>query len=146
MASIIFDAASDGIAETTIDWLNDTIRVLLIKGGGQPLKSNATVTAVLAETNVDEVDATNYVRKTLASKAVTTTGNKTLFDADNPVWTSLGGASNNTITGALIYKFDTDDDGSIPIAFLDVDDLPTNGGDVTLTKDATNKWFYLDNT
>jgi hypothetical protein len=150
MASLIFDIASDGIAKQTIDWDGGAdLRVLLIKGAGTPIKGNATVLAALAEANVDECDATDYVRKTLANPTVSTTGNKTLFDADNPVWTTLGGASNNTITGALIYKGTTasgDDGTNIPICYLDTNDLATNGGQVTLTKDATNKWFYLNNT
>ncbi len=149
MSSLIFDIASDGIAKQTIDFVNDSIFVLLIKGAGTPIKSNATVLAALAEASVDECDATSYVRKTLAGNAITTTGNKTLFDATNPVWAALGGASNNTITGALIYKgtiLSSDDGTNIPLCYIDTNDLTTNGGQVTLTKDATNKFFYLDNT
>ncbi len=146
MASLIFDAASDGIAKGTIDWLADTINVALLIGAGTPIKGNATVTAALAEASVDETVATAYVRKTLAGKAITTTGNKTLFDATNPVWATLGGATNETITGALIFKQVTNDGDSIPICYLDTNDLATNGGQVTLTKDATNKWFFLNNT
>lgn len=146
MASFWFDAAVDGVAKGTIVWASDTIRVLLLTGAGTPVKSNATVTAALAEASVAECAATSYVRKTLASNAVTTTGNKTLFDATSPVWTTLGGASNETITGALIYKFVTDDSASIPICYIDTNNLTTNGGQVTLTKDATNKFCYIDNT
>lgn len=146
MPSFCFNTLGDGIAKGTIVWTSDTIHCILLKGNGTPLKTNATVGDALGEANVDECDATNYVRKTLANKAVTTTGNKTLFDADNPVWTALGGASNNTITGVLIFKFVTNDAASIPLAYIDVADLVTNGGQVTYTKDATNKMFYLDNT
>jgi len=146
MPSFIFDAASDGIAKGTIDWINDSIRVVLLVGAGTPIKANATVTAALAETNVDECSATGYVRKILAGNAITTTGNKTLFDATSPVWTTLGGASNETVTGALIIKHVTNDGDSIPLVYIDSNNLLTNGGQVTLTKDATNKFFYLDNT
>lgn len=146
MASFIFDAASDGIAQQTINWETDTIKVILLTGAGVPIKANATVTAALAEASVDECVATDYVRKTLAGNVITTTGNKTLFDATSPVWTTLGGASNETVTGALIFKFVTDDTASIPLAYIDSNNLLTNGGQVTLTKDATNKFFYLDNT
>jgi len=146
MASFIFDAASDGIAKGSIDWINDTIKVILLKGAGVPIKANATVTAALAEASVDECTATDYVRKTLAGNAISTAGNKTLFDATSPVWSTLGGASNETVTGALVMKFVADDTDSIPLAYIDSNDLLTNGGQVTLTKDATNKFFYLDNT
>jgi len=150
MPSFVFDIASDGIAKQTIDWDGGVdLRCLLIKGAGTPVKGNATVLDALADASVDECDATDYVRKTFASPTVSTSGNKTLFDADNPVWATLGGASNNTITGALIYKGTTnpgDDGTNIPIAYIDTNDLVTNGGQVTLSKDATNKWFFLDNT
>lgn len=146
MASLWFDAALDGIGEATIDWNSDTIKVLLLTGAGTPIKANATVTAVLSEASVAECVATDYVRKTLAGAVVTTTGNKTLFDATSPVWTTLGGAANETVTGALVFKFVTDDAGSIPICYIDTNNLTTNGGQVTLTKDATNKFCYFDNT
>ena len=151
MASFVFDVGSDGVAKGTIDWVNDTdIRMLLLTGAGTPVKGNATVLAALAEANVDESTATNYSRAAMANKSISTTGNKTLFDADNPVFSSLGGASNDTITGWIIYKGTAasgDDGSNIPISYTDLTtDLTTNGGDVTATKDATNKWLYLDNT
>lgn len=149
MDSLVFNVASDSIAKQTLDWDGaTTIRVMLLKGAGQPLRSNTTIAEILAEVNVDEVDATDYVRKTLANPVITTTGNKTLFDGDNVVWATLGGVSNNDITGALFYigTIDSaDDNTNIPIALIGVT-RTTNGGQITLTKDATNKWFYLDNT
>lgn len=146
MASLVFDAASDGIAKLNIDWILNDIRVLLLQGAGTPLKANATVGAVLAEASISECNATDYVRKALAGMSITTTGNKTLFDATNPVWTTLGGATNNTITWAVIYDHVFDDTDSIPLCAIDTNELTTNGGQVTLTKDATNKFFYLNNT
>ena len=146
MPSLVFDQASDGIAKGTIDFVVDDIRFLLLQGAGTPIKANATITAVLAEASVSECDATDYVRIAAATKSITTTGNKTLFDADNPVWVTLGGVANNTVTGAILYKHVGADGVNIPLCYIDTNDLPTNGGQVTFTKDATNKWFYLDNT
>lgn len=149
MASLVFNVASQGIAEQTLDWEGaTTLRAILLTGAGTPVKTNATVTAALAEVNVDECSATNYSRQTLANAVITQSGNKTLFDADNPVWTTLGGASNQTITGALIYigtALSADDGTNIPIVYhVFSSSLTTNGGNVTWTKDSTNKFFYLD--
>lgn len=41
-----------------------------------------------------------------------------------------------------IFKFVTNDAGSTPIAVIDVADVATNGGDLTLTGDATNGFFF----
>lgn len=149
MNSLVFDIGSDGIADQTIDWVNDVdIRMMLLKGAGQPLKTNATVAAVLAEANVDESDATAYSRQTLANKAVVSATNKTLFDADNVAFTDIGGTTDNDLTGILIYKGTTssgDDATNVPIAVIGATQT-TNGGTVTATKDATNRWFFLNNT
>jgi len=151
MASMIFDVASDGIAKGSIDWEGDTdIRVMLLSGNGVPDKANATVSAVLGESDVSELSATNYARQTMANKSITTTGGKTLFDADNVDFTDIGGASNDEATGALIYKGTTDpqdDSTNIPIAYIAfTTPRTTNGGTLTFTKHSTDKFFYLDNT
>jgi hypothetical protein len=150
--SLIFDIASDRIPKDTIDWINDAdIRMLLTSGAGVPIKANATVLAALAESNVDEIAAvTGYSRETMTAKAITTTASKTMFDGDDVEFGALGGASNATITGAIIYKgtlLAADDATNIPIMYVRFDtSLLTNGGTVTISKNTVNKWFYLDNT
>lgn len=144
MASFLSDNANFLIASQALDWANDDIRVMLLQGAGTPARDNVSITDVLAETDVDECDATNYVRKTLAGNAITQSTSKALLDGTNPVWSSLGGATNNTITGAAFYKHVTNDADAIFIGYIDTADLPTNGGDVTLAKDATKKFFVLD--
>lgn len=150
MASLVTNVASSGIAHGTIDWEADIdISIMLLAGAGTAIKGNATVAAVLAEANLAEAVATNYVRKALATLAVTQSGDKTLFDSASPVWAALGGAANDTISGWLIYKgtLDPADDATnIPIAWIEATaDLTTNGGDVTVNPDTTDKWFYLNN-
>jgi hypothetical protein len=150
MTSMMINAIMAQLAAAGINWATATdIRALLMVGAGNTVKTDATVTAALANANVDECAATNYVRKTLSGKAATDSGNKVLLDADNLVWTALGGAVNETITGVLIYKgtlLSADDGTNVPLISLALaSSLTTNGGDVTITKDATNKWGYLNN-
>jgi hypothetical protein len=148
--STVFNIASLGIAEGTIDWENDTtLRLLLLAGVGAPARSAATVAAVLATENVDELDCTDYTRKTLGTLAVTQSTDKTLFDSADVEHAALGGASNDTITGWLIYKgtlSSGDDSTNIPIAYVAAaSPLTTNGSPVTIKPHADNKWFYLNN-
>jgi hypothetical protein len=148
--STVFNIASLGIAEGTIDWENDTtLRLMLLAGVGAPARTCQTVAAVLATADVDELSATGYERKTLGSKAVTQSTDKTLFDSADVEYAALGGASNGTITGWLIYKgtlSSGDDATNIPIAYVEAaSDLTTNGSPVAIKPNATDKWFYLNN-
>ena len=88
----------------------------------------------------NELTATNYARKTLANVTVTEddTNDWAKLDADDPsTYTTLGGASNDTIRGGWVVRRATngsDTDASDRLwCFLGVSDLPTNGGDVTLS-------------
>lgn len=151
MQSMVFNIASEQIGNNSIDWINDTdIRFLLLAGAGEAAKANATVAAVLANSNVAEVDATNYERKTLGTKAVSQSADKTRFGSADATYLELGGANNDEITGWLIYKGTTDpadDATNIPIAVIAAaTPLTTNGGDVTVKPDTTDLWFFLDNS
>jgi len=42
----------------------------------------------------------------------------------------------------LIFRFDTNDGASVPIAYCDITPVTPNGGDVTVTMDALG-WFYM---
>lgn len=114
-----------------------TIKVLLIEGSSYtPNVDDDYVTGITAGA---ESTATDYVRKTLASKTETIddTLNRITYDAADVVWVALGGAANETITGAVIYRELTTDADSILMAYLDTNDLLTNDTDLTLVFAAT---------
>ena len=136
MASLVYNAAKANFLTGTIDLDTDDIRILLVK---------TTYTEDDAHTFVDdgsandpashEIVATNYVRKALASEAVTVdqTNNRAEFDAADVTWTALGGATNDTIKGAVVYENNAADTAAALICFIDFpSDLPTNGSDVTI--------------
>lgn len=52
--------------------------------------------------------------------------------ASNPVWTALQAAGATNIGGAVIFIEITNDASSIPLAFIDTNNIQTNGQDVTL--------------
>lgn len=112
------------------------VRCLLLKAtdaAGQS-RTHATVAAVLAAGANVEADATNYVRKVLATKAVTKddTNHRAEYSFDDIVFAALGGTLDNTIVAVLLYLHVTNDADSIPISFHDIADTATDGTDFTL--------------
>lgn len=108
------------------------------------LKDADTLTAVIA-LSVDEATATNYARKVLTDAdigAITTddTGDRQYFDMADLTWSSLGGASNDTLTRLLVcYDADTGagtDSNIVPIAYYQFD-VTTNGGDIVASINAS---------
>jgi hypothetical protein len=132
MADFTFNILK-GTILSTINLASDDIRVMLL--GTVLVEGTVQDADTISGITIDEITtATNYVRKALASEAVTTddTNNRGAFDAADVTWTALGGAANDTIEAALIYKHVTNDTDSIPLIHLDLASTPTNGGDITL--------------
>ena len=73
-------------------------------------------------TDVDEFDGANYTAggKTLASEAaaIDVANVRVEFDFEDLTWTALGNGT-RAIQGILIYKFVTNFNSSIPIAFVE---------------------------
>lgn len=127
MGNGIFNVAKGQIAYyASLPGSSDAIKVLLLKSSGlqadATLADHDTVAAVLAASN-DEADATNYVRKTAGSVTVTVddTNDRVDIDCADITWTTLGGASNNTL-GALMFFYVPDtgaeaDSSNIPLSF-----------------------------
>jgi hypothetical protein len=138
MADGVFNIAKGKIAYYAgLPAANDALIAVLLKSSGieadATLADHDTLSALLAATN-DEADATNYVRKTLASVTVTVddTNNRVDLDFADPVWTTLGGASNNTIA-KLVVCYDPDTTGG-----TDADLVPLTHHDFSVTTDGTD--------
>lgn len=95
-----------------------------------------TVNDLLVTAGATECDFTNYVRKDLSRSAVAEddTNNRVNLDAADVVWTSAGGATNNTILGAFYYDATTDTNDTTRL-LIGIDwfatGVPTNGGNFT---------------
>jgi hypothetical protein len=121
------------IADRTINYVGDTLRVMLVDAA---YTFNAAHVAVADITN--EIVATNYVRKDLAGKSIVGASNVVSFLADSVVWLALGPpTSGPTPAKAVVYKFNVDDAGSLLIACIDFPDQTLNGSDCTLDWNAT---------
>ena len=136
MASLVYTRAKFQIANGDIDLTGDDIRVMLVKvSGSTTTDTEEDVTLMNGFSTLGELVATNYVRKALANEAVNedTANDRAEFDADDVVWSSLGGATNDTIGALLVLKHVTNDADSIPIAYIELTDTTTNGGDITVS-------------
>ena len=125
------------IADGTIDLDTSVVKVMLVKAAYTFDKSHSQVSTISAH----EIVATNYTggfngagRKTVSITMQKNDGAGRLDIAIGDVtYTALGGAVNDT-PAAVVVIFETGgaDSSSIPIAYLDHDNTPTNGGNITL--------------
>lgn len=99
-----------------------------------------TVAALIALANVAEATFTNYARQELGAAAVAIilddTANEHQVDIDDLLYSSAGGAANNTLQ-KLIIAYDNvtgsgDDTDLIPLSHHDVS-TTTDGNNLTLT-------------
>jgi hypothetical protein len=67
-----------------------------------------------------------------------TASNRVVLIFTDPTWTALGGAVQDTVGGIALIREITNDASSIPIAFFDVTDTPTNGSDISFDFDGVN--------
>lgn len=78
---------------------------------------------------LDEMDGTNYARKTCDNQTVTTddTNDRAEFDCDDFVWTSLGNGTRQ-VQGMGVHEFITNDAGSFPLAWVEFSATVNPGG------------------
>lgn len=144
MANFVFNIAKGRIRELAADHPNDFRALLLgVADTDDAMGDTDTITALLA-TAADEAAFTNYARKTLANVlgSVDDTANDTEVDCDDIVYTSAGGALNDTTTHLVIYYDPAgagNDANSIPLVCLECV-FTTNGQNVTLQIDAAGFW------
>lgn len=138
---------NQGLADCVSGSINldtDTLKIMLVDTGytfdpDHDVVDNGANNAT--DPSFNEIIATNYTvgfggggRKTaaIAAGAVNDASNRVDFDVTDLTWTALGGASNDTIAGAILIKEITNDTLSRLIAYFDLTDTATNGGDITL--------------
>lgn len=137
MASLIYSKGLEKILDGTIDILTTTLKIMLVKTTYSPNSDHDGVDDVSAY----ELVATGYTggfagsgRKTLTTSITRdTTNDRVVVAFADVTWTALGGVSNDTIGGAaIVYETGGNDASSIPVAFLDLTNTPTNGSDIVL--------------
>ncbi len=146
MGNIVFNIAKGKVNEYVArvdgnDPANSALVLVLLKTveADATLQDYDTLAAILAGSNV-EADATGYVRKTVSDTGVTAptpddgTNTQSADITTDPVWASIGGASNNNLVKLLVcYDPDTTGGTDANIVPLTAHDfaVTTNGGDIT---------------
>lgn len=121
------------IAKGNIDFVNDTIKVLIVNENYAFDKSHQFVSDVVAN-EVTNDTGTGYERKTLTGKSVasaTGTPDEIRFDADNLVYSVINLGAEE-MAAAIIYKEVTDDSDSIILSMADQPNVKTIGTDVRI--------------
>lgn len=128
MASGTYAGLSGLAAGAGIGWTSATMRVLLVSTGYTFDADHATV----ADVSASEIGVSGYARATLTSPTATydSGNNRTVLDAADVTFSALGAGA--TIGGAVVFKRVGGSDASTDpvIAFVDLNDVVTNGGDV----------------
>jgi len=137
MASFVFNDFKANTMNGTIDLDTDTIKVALVDATFDGTLDDGPALSNI--TTLGELSGTGYTggwggagRKTLASAAVAVddVNDRASFDAADVTWTAINAG---TINGAVIFKDGAaNDTTSYVIAFIDLANTTTNGGDITI--------------
>jgi hypothetical protein len=124
MASFIYNEAAEEITKGTLVWTSDTIKARLVASSASPNKDDTAMTGFTAIGTDQTLSNKSIVKNTTDDRAE-------LQQSAALTWTAV--AAGSTVGFIIVYKFVTDDAGSTPIACIDVDNVATNGGDLTWT-------------
>ena len=137
MASFIFNAAMKKLADGTIDFINDTVKCMLVSASYTPDKDHVFVSEITASPSA-ELSGTGYAagfggagRKSLASKAINidNANDRIELDAADLTWTAINAG---TFKYLVLIKEEIDDSDSHLICAIDITSQATNGGDITV--------------
>ena len=142
MASGWYGTGLMEVMDGTIDLDSDTLKLMLVNenytfDGDHDVIDNGDDDGT--DPSFNELVATGYVggyngagRKTATiSLQVNKTDNRVEGIVNDVTWSEIGGAVNGTIHGAILVKEGANDTDSRLIAFFDITNTPTNGGDIT---------------
>ena len=140
MANFVYTQAAAELLKGTLDFdLPNDIRVFLAMTN-TTCDTERDVTTNAGFTTLDEFDGSGYTagggaNGTLANEAVNVdTGNdRGEFDADDITFSSIG-AGTRAIQGCIVYKFISNFNGSLPIAWIEDGGFPftANGGNLII--------------
>lgn len=130
MASNLYNPGLLKLLDRTVDFENDTIKVLLVNTSHTFDKTDEFVSDIVANESAN-VSGTGYERKTLGSKTILldAANDRVEYDCANPTYTAINAG---TIAAAIVFKEGVDDASSPLLAQIDFADLVTNGSDVEL--------------
>lgn len=133
MASFAYIPAKKSLWDGGVDLDTHDMRILLVMSNtdADTLNTAATISAFAS---LDEMNGAGYARQALASEAVNqdTPNARAEFDAADVVFTGLGNGT-RPVTGAVIFRFITNDADSIPVFYIDLSpNFDPGGGTFTV--------------
>lgn len=133
MANGVYNKGKAQIANGGTDLDTSDLRLMLVNSGYTFNPDHNFIDNAGAGDPIDqEISVSGYSRQTLANKVVTQddTNDFAYLDADDVVFTAL--AAGQTIGGAILFRHTGTDTTAPVIAFYDLVDTATNGGNVTI--------------
>lgn len=135
MADGVFNISKGAAVEKIRDSAS-AVLILLLKANETEttLVDYDDVAALLVPAGNIEADFTNYARKTGLTGSITVDDTNDRVDVDLPdqTFSSAGGASNNTLTKAVVaYEESAADSGRVPLTHHDFA-VTTDGSDLTI--------------
>lgn len=141
MANFVYNFGKFLLANGDLNVLSDNVALLLVANS---YEASNTVAFLADANNVHEIvshvidtgTVSGYAHVALATKTVSetdddgTTNGFAFFTAANVTFSTLG--TGNTVGGAVLFRSGANNNVSPLIAFYDVVDTPTNGGDITI--------------
>lgn len=145
MASFVFTRTKRDLMKGDMDFdaAGADIRAILVMTN-TTADTEEDTTTIAGFTTLDEFDGSSYTTVTgldIGTQVVNedTANDRAEFDSTNITFSGVG-AGTRLITGMVIFRFVTNFNSSIPIAYVDFSSTPgnfaANGGDISITWDA----------
>lgn len=146
MASGMYNKGKKALVDGTAPWNGTPVfRVMLVTSGYTFNPDHDFVSDLTPGTN--ELTGTGYLRKTLASLTVTESdaADRAIASSASVLWSAINAGTAAAIVVYLqVGGSDATPADDVLIYYGDISpDQATNGGDLTVTPDPTNGWFYL---
>jgi hypothetical protein len=126
----IYSTGIEVLLNGTVSWANSSIKALIVDSGYTFDKSDEFVSDLSAD-EVTNAVGTGYARKTLTNKTVTLATDVVTLDADDLLYTAV--QTNETWDALIVYAEGSGDANSPLLAYLNIDNLVTNGSDASIT-------------
>lgn len=140
MASGMYNTGKESLVDGTIVWGTSDMRVLLVTSGYTFDPDHDFVADLTPGSN--EISVAGYSRQVLGGEVVVVddANNRVEFDATDVVFSGL--AAGQTIAAAVVYLHTGSDATAQLLAYIDLADTPTNGGDVTIQWDPEGIFYF----
>lgn len=138
MANFVYNYGKFLLANGSLNLISDNIAVMLVNSSyeASDTANNLIDANTVSQLDTYELSVSGYSRQVLGSKSVLetddgdTSAGFAYLAAANAVFANL--ASGQTVGGAVLIKDTGVNSTSALIAFYDIVDTPTNGGDITI--------------